>query len=344
MRLSSVTISVPAPRRGCGATDGRAVRHHAPDPPEVKLSTLTRQSLQGTWGCPLLPLRSDDSIDWNRLASTLHYLASADLDGLYVHGSAGEFHCLEEWEFDRINEAIAEQCLTARIPFQIGASHMSAQISLSRVGRAVQWRPSAIQVILPDWVPISMPESIDFLKRIADRAAGIPLVLYNPPQAKTRLLPAQFGQLAEAIPTLIGVKVAGGDASWYEQMRQHAGGLALFVAGHALATGHIHGARGAYSNVACLAPRTASKWYRQMQTDGAAALVIERRLQDFIGSHVAPLQRDGYSNAALDKLLAYVGGWSETGIRTRWPHRWIPEPVAARIRDAAQQEIPDLLD
>ena len=113
-------------------------------------------------------------------------------------------------------------------------------------------------------------------------------------------------------------------------MRQHAGGLALFVAGHALATGHIHGARGAYSNVACLAPRTASKWYRQMQTDGAAALVIERRLQDFIGSHVAPLQRDGYSNAALDKLLAYAGGWSETGIRTRWPHRWIPEPVAAR--------------
>jgi dihydrodipicolinate synthase/N-acetylneuraminate lyase len=189
-----------------------------------------------------------------------------------------------------------------------------------------------------------MPESTDFLKRVADRAAGIPLILYNPPQAKTQLHPAQFGELADAIPSLIGVKVAGGDASWYGQMRQHAGGLALFVAGHTLATGHVHGARGAYSNVVCLAPRTASKWYHQMQTDGAGALVVERRLQDFIDTHVAPLQRVGYSNAALDKLLAHVGGWAETGIRTRWPHRWVPERDADRIRDAAQQEIPDLLD
>jgi dihydrodipicolinate synthase/N-acetylneuraminate lyase len=274
----------------------------------------------------------------------LDYLASAHLDGLYAHGSAGEFHCLEEWEFDRVNEALAVSCRSAQIPFQIGASHMSAQISLSRVARAVQWRPAAIQVVLPDWVPISMPESTDFLKRVADRAAGIPLVLYNPPQAKTRLLPAQFGQLADAIPNLIGIKVAGGDASWYQQMRQHAGGLALFVAGHTLATGRIHGARGAYSNVACLAPRMASKWYHQMQTDGAAALAVERRLQDFIHTYLAPLQHAGYSNAALDKVLAHVGGWSETGIRTRWPHRWVPEPEADRIRDLAQQVIPDLLD
>jgi hypothetical protein len=41
-----------------------------------------------------------------------------------------------------------------------------------------------------------------------------------------------------------------------------------------------------------------------------ACLDNERRLRTFIDAHIAPFGREQrYSNAALDKLLAAIGGW-----------------------------------
>jgi len=109
---------------------------------------------------------------------------------------------------------------------------MSGQASLRRIRVAAACDPAAIKVILPDWCPLSDDEVLATIDRMAREAGGVPLVLYNPPHAKTRLTPAQFGRLAAEFPPLIGVKVAGGDAAWYAQMRDLAGDLAIFVAGH----------------------------------------------------------------------------------------------------------------
>jgi hypothetical protein len=69
---------------------------------------------------------------------------------------------------------------------------------------------------------------------------------------------------------------------------------------------------------------------------------VEYRLGQFLASHVLPFQADGYSNPALDKLLAHVGGWAPIGTRIRWPYRWIPESVAEQLRPIARAELPEL--
>ena len=79
----------------------------------------------------------------------------------------------------------------------------------------VELRPSAVRSILPDWFPVTQEEGIRFLQGMADEARGIALVLYNPPHAKRRLAPADFAELKKAVPSLVGVKVAGGDAAWF---------------------------------------------------------------------------------------------------------------------------------
>jgi hypothetical protein len=55
------------------------------------------------------------------------------------------------------------------------------------------------------------------------------------------------GVLAE-VPEVIGVKLADGDAAWYEAARRHLSHLALFVPGH-------HRATGVREGVAAGAPR-----------------------------------------------------------------------------------------
>ena len=199
-------------------------------------------------------------------------------------------------------------------------------------------------MILPDWLPLSWPEVLDAVAGFERAADGIPLVLYNPPHAKTRLTPGQLGELGREFPGLIGVKVAGGDAGWCRRARSEVGDLALFVAGHTLATGRANGADGAYSNVACLSPPGAVRWGALMAADSAAALALEGRIQAFLDTHVLPWQREGLGNAALDKGLAHAGRWAPISTRVRWPYASMPEEAAERLGDIARTELPELFE
>ncbi|WP_219412579.1 dihydrodipicolinate synthase family protein [Pseudonocardia nigra] len=305
---------------------------------------LSAGELRGVWATVLLPIRPDESIDSDRLGRALDHVLGAGVAGVYTNGTAGEFHTLDEAEYDALHVLVAERCSAAGVAFQLGASHPSGQLSLQRIRRAATLRPGAIQVVLPDWLPLRPDEVLAAVDRMAAVADGVPLVLYNPPYAKTRLEPELFGRLAAAVPTLVGVKVPGGDDDWYARMADAVGGrLAVFVAGHTLASGHRRGAAGAYSNVACLNPARAVRWYEQMCTDPEAALDLERRLRDFLDAHIAPLARAGYSDPALDKTLAAIGGWAPIGTRVRWPHASVDEAAVPALRAAAVAAVPELL-
>jgi 4-hydroxy-tetrahydrodipicolinate synthase len=306
---------------------------------------LSPATLNGTWGTLLLPINADESIDFERLRGEIAALASAGVDGIYSNGTAGEFHTQTEEEFDQISGLLARESERHGVPFQIGVCHMSAQISLARLRRVLHLRPSAVQVVLPDWVSPTIDETVAFLLRMGEVASPIGLVVYNPPHAKRPLAPADWRVLLERVPYIVGAKVAGGDAAWYAEMTPVLRKIAVFVPGHTLATGFAAGATGSYSNVACLSPDGAQRWFALMKSDPARASEWERRIQGFIQRHILPyISEQKFSNPAVDKLLAAIGGWAEIGTRLRWPYRSIPESEAERLRPIARAELPELME
>ena len=299
----------------------------------------------GTWATLVLPIRADESIDFERLRAELECIARSGVSGVYSNGTAGEFYAQSETEFDRIHECMAGICREHGLPFQIGANHTSAQTTLGRIRRAREWAPSAFQIILPDWAPLANEEAVRFLRGAAGAAGDIPLVLYNPPHAKRVLEPADFAELAEAVPELTGLKVGGGDDAWYDAMRPLFDRLSVFVPGHTLASGYARGAHGSYSNVAGLNPAGAARWFRLMQNDLPAALALETRIVRFFEDHLFPLRAErSYCNHAFDKLLAAIGGWADIGTRLRWPYNWFPPETAERLRPVAREALPELFD
>ena len=304
------------------------------------MRALNSHEIYGTWSTLLLPINTDDSIDFVRLADQLDTLLSSGVNGIYCNGTACEFYAQSEDEFDQISLLLAERCERHRLPFQIGASHTNAQTSLERVRRAAQLKPSAIQVILPDWVSPNVEEVIMFLQRVGESTGDIKLVLYNPPNAKRVLTPKDYGRVAREVSSLAGIKVLDGDASWYAEMRSQAPHMALFVPGHHLATGKPLGASGSYSNVACISPWAACRWYRMIEEDHASAMRIEASICKFLSENL----NDDLPNAAKDKLLAAIGGWSSTGTRLRWPYRWYDDSVVERLRVVAHKTMGDFFD
>lgn len=309
------------------------------------MKPLRSEEIYGNWATLLLPVNANNSIDYGALAEEIDVLISMKVNGIYSNGTAGEFYNQTEREFDRVSSLLAEKCNAAGMPFQLGVSHMSPQLSLKRLQRVIPLAPSAVQVILPDWFPPEMSEIIDYLKVMAEAAFPCGLVLYNPPHAKKQLSPENFGAIRSAGVALAGCKVAGGDERWYRSMKEQAGEMSLFVPGHTLATGYTQGAAGAYSNVACLHPGAAQRWYELIRTDIANALEMEKRIQQFMEECIAPyIRQDGYSNQAVDKFMAALGAWAPLSPRLRWPYKWVPESHLNRVRARAKKILPEFFE
>ncbi|WP_309082797.1 dihydrodipicolinate synthase family protein [Chelativorans sp.] len=305
--------------------------------------SLLQKSLKGVWGAVLLPVGKGGAIEWSALQEQLCALRESGLHGIYTNGTAGEFHNQIEEEFDRLTEIVSSFCRGAALPFQIGVSHTNARVARERLARAAAFRPDAVQVTLPDWWAPTYEEAERFVLGMAEAAPDLPLVLYNPPHAKRRLSLDQIAALQAAVPTLVGAKLPGGDDAWYKTLRRTLMNLAVFIPGHFMASGCLAGGRGSYSNVACLSPAGAVRWWRQLRVEPDAALLFEKRVVRFMQERVLPLSaRYGLSNAALDKAMAAAGGWCTIGPALLWPYSSAPAEAVTALGEAARRDLPEL--
>ncbi|TIS56686.1 MAG: dihydrodipicolinate synthase family protein [Mesorhizobium sp.] len=306
------------------------------------LAHLPAHAPRGVWGAVMLAIGDHDAIDWSATEETIARLCASGVDGIYSNGTACEFHCQTEPEFDRLCGLVAGTAGRAHLPFQIGISQSNPRVARQRLMRVSALRPAAVQFTLPDWWPPSDDEVMRFVSGLAEAAPDTPLVLYNPPHAKRRLTLDGIAGLRAAVPSLIGAKLPGGDASWYADMRRELPGFSFFVPGHTLATGYSQGAHGSYSNVACLNPKGAVRWWHMIRTDAAAAAKVEARIQAFLTAHVLSFRaRYNVSDAALDKAMAAAGGWAPIGPQLLWPYGSVPDEEIASLAAAARRAFPE---
>ncbi len=299
------------------------------------------ENIKGVWATILCRLNEDGSPDLSAIDEQVAAYAAAGCDGVYSGGTASEVHCLTETQFRVISARFAEAASNHGLPFQIGATHPLAQGSLARTAFATTLDPLAIQVTLPDWTPLDFGSVQRFLNKVAEAADGYPLVLYNPPHAKTVLQPDELLAMAKSTPSLVGLKCGGGDAQWYSAMAPVFERLSVFIPGHHYASGTAQGAHGSYSNMACLSPSAAVRW---AQMPKAEALSLETRIADFMTEAISPLIDRGLPGFGCDKAMAAAGGWAGIDPQLLWPHDGASTEEVQRISSAARRHIPEFME
>lgn len=280
------------------------------------------QMIYGNWATLLLPINEDDSINFEQLEEEIDYLISCKVNGIYSNGTAGEFFTLTRDEFIETSRLLADKCSRAGMPFQIGAGRQSYQEMADRVALAGSFAPLAIQVILPDWFPLTNEEIVDFFDALSDYSAGIPFVLYNPPHAKRVLTYKDYQYLLPRIGNLAGIKLCDGDERWYKNMKEILAATSVFVPGHHIVTGLSGGASGSYSNVACLCPRKSQQLFELALQDMDGALMLEQDIRAYMSQLIHPLiSEKGHANFAIDKFMAVIGSYNSITSRVRVPYR-----------------------
>lgn len=306
------------------------------------MTPLARQDLRGVWGT-VLPPWAGDRLDSDALRTQIEALLEAGLDGIYAHGTAGEPHALSDEELTAVDEAVATAAGERGIPFQLGTGRTDVAAALIRIRQLRELVPGAIQIVLPGWIAPQGSEVLRWLEMAAEAADPIPLVLYNPPHAKQVLDPEALAMLVAQVPAIVGVKVGAGGSEWYSRAERLIELTAVFVPGHALATGYARGAAGSYSNIAALSPRGAVAWWDILREDEDAGIELEQRISGFFERHIAPLQLKSYSNPALDRFLAVVGGWSGlSSTQIRSPYRSVPHALVGPAHAEARNTLPEL--
>ncbi len=301
------------------------------------------ERIRGVWATVLLDVSANGMPRLDCINEQVDAYAEAGVDGVYCNGTTTEFHCQTEDQFLAVATATAAAARRVGLPFQIGASNPMPPGTLQRLRQARALEPLAIQVTLPDWTPIRPSEALRFLQGCAEAADGVPLVLYNPPHAKTVLSPETLAMLTREVPQFAGLKCAGGDAGWYRDMAPVLDRISVFIPGHFYASGTGQGAHGSYSNMACLNPTAAVAWARQCTSDPDGAMDLEKRIAAFMNEAIRPLLASGYFGNAIDKAMAVAGGWTRINPDMMWPFDGVPAADIAHIRQEAGRYLPEFV-
>ena len=274
-----------------------------------------------------------------RLAAVL---LDAGLAGIYTSGSAGELR--HAWtSASTTPSARWSQAAAAErgVPFQLGASQMSGQLSLARIRRSrsraggVPGDPAGLAPARP--------------RRGAGR--GRAPGRGGRPGAARAVQPAA----RQDAPGSRGVRPAGGGGSGArgDQDRR-----ARIPRSSPPSTPPRRRSRSSSpdtrspraAGTARAAPtRTWPASARTARRPGALAGrrprrrdPLERRIQAFLAEHVGPFQRAGYANPALDKLLASAGGWAQSAPGRAGRTGSSPRRRARRLAPIARRALPEL--
>ncbi len=168
-----------------------------------------RFKLEGIYTPVITPFHRDGSIDFDALAELVERLVTAGVHGLISGGSTGENYAETIEERLEIARFVVDR-VNGRIPVVIGTGAMRTPDSIALAVGARQMKADAILLGTP---PYSVPtERENALNALAiDRAADIPIILYNYPGRMSVEMGREFLDRVGRSKNVVGIKESSGD-------------------------------------------------------------------------------------------------------------------------------------
>lgn len=299
------------------------------------MTRLAAKDIKGIWAGVTMSWDEQDRFDEDTYAANTDRLCRAGVHGIYTTGSTGEFYALSYEEFCRMVDIQVEVCGRYRIPLQIGCCADDTRKAIRLLEYVAQKTPiGAAQVVLPYWMELNDREVVKFFRDLYRACPDLPLVHYNIPRAKRFLKGADYLQILEVAPTLVGVKFtfAGSNFALLQQALLATPGLSYFVAEDLLASAVMLGARGSYSSLVCTNPSFMLSLYdHTAHGRWTEALEMQKQVVRFFDDASALIESlgEGTIDPVFDKGLAVASGCFRGSARTRAPYiGWSEKTVA----------------
>ena len=140
------------------------------------ISPALREAFTGISGILVTPFDAEDNIQPENLDPIIDRAVNAKVDILVANGNTGEFYSLQAHEAEQMTHAVVEK-VNGRVPVINGVGRSVGEAcALARVSKKVG--VDAIMVHQPP-DPFAAPRGVlEYIRRVADAADGLPLMLY----------------------------------------------------------------------------------------------------------------------------------------------------------------------
>jgi 4-hydroxy-tetrahydrodipicolinate synthase len=205
---------------------------------------------QGILTATATPFKNDLSIDFDKYAEHVAWLASFGHLGVIPNGSLGEYQVLTSEERSKmVTTAIA----AAPKGFHVvpGVAAYGAKEARTWAEQAASAGASAVMLLPPTSYRANDDEVIAHYKEVA--RVGIPIIAYNNPfDTKVDLTPALVGRIADEVPEVVAIKEFSGDVRRVWQIHSYAPRIEVMVGADdvllELATGGVTGWIAGFTN------------------------------------------------------------------------------------------------
>ncbi len=179
----------------------------------------TRMTLEGIYTPLITPFHADGSFDLDSLADLVERLIGAGVHGLISGGSTGENYAETVEERLDLARFITERA-KGRLPVIVGTGAMRTPESIALAEGA---RAMGADAILLGTPPYSVPTEAENAQNALaiDRAAGLPIILYNYPARMGVEMGREFLDLVSVSKNVIGIKESSGDINRLHLLTQH---------------------------------------------------------------------------------------------------------------------------
>lgn len=165
--------------------------------------------LEGIYTPLITPFRRDLSPDYDAYGAGIDWQIDNGVHGLIAGGSTGEFYALTTGE--RIEQLqFTARRINGRVPLVAGVNDLLAKNTEYLAAAARDAGANALLVAAP---PYSLPGAAELAAhcRRIDRAAGLPIILYNYPARTGVDMDAKFLKRAARIDNIFAIKESSGN-------------------------------------------------------------------------------------------------------------------------------------
>ena len=165
--------------------------------------------LKGIITAMVTPFDEHQNINQKATKQLLNKLISKGVNGIFILGTNGEFHVLNDDEKVAFAEIVVKT-VDKRVPVYIGTGGNSTKYVIELSKRMEKIGVDALSIITPFLVPIKQCELVAHYKCIAAHV-NLPIVLYNiPKNTGINIDPESVRELAK-VDNNIGIKDRSGD-------------------------------------------------------------------------------------------------------------------------------------
>ena len=254
--------------------------------------------LRGSIVALITPMHASGEVDWAALDELIDWHVECGTHGIVPVGTTGESATLNHDEHKRVVERTIEKT-AGRIPVIAGTGSNSTAEAIEFTEAAARAGADACLLVTPYYNKPTPEGLFRHFKAIAE-AVDVPLVLYNVPPRTACDMQAETVARCAALPNVIGIKEACGDAERVAAIRRAVADDGFrIVSGEDAQTLRMLelGATGAISVTANVLPREMAQFCSAfLAGDAARARALDARLQPiheilFVETSPAPTKR-----------------------------------------------------